>query len=95
MEHPVANFHDELGRRDELPYRIAKNPASIGAGLWQVNRDVIAGSSFADVSCPGIAVQRTASLPLAYDTGIHPLRQSRYEADGLPGPVSAKASPGQ
>jgi hypothetical protein len=26
MEHPVANFHDELGGRDELPYRIAKKP---------------------------------------------------------------------
>jgi hypothetical protein len=30
----------------------------------------------ATVSLPGIAVRRTASLPLAYDPAIHPFRES-------------------
>jgi hypothetical protein len=33
MEHPVRDFHDELGYRDELTYRNAKSPASAEAGL--------------------------------------------------------------
>jgi hypothetical protein len=33
MEHPLSEFHDELGYRDELTYRNAKSPASAEAGL--------------------------------------------------------------